>query len=90
MFWNVRAMPGIADLGGRKIVDPVPIHADLAGRWGINARDDIECRGFSRAVGTNERNQLAGAQLKGEPFEGREPAETARESLTIRPTVEAR
>ena len=51
------------------------IEGDAAGRWGQEAAEEVETRGFSGAVRADETDDFAGIDGNVHPVDGGEPAE---------------
>ena len=61
MFWKVRATPRSAILRGAVWVMSWPLQRDPAGVRMVEAADHVEQGRLSRPVGTDDRDQLTGA-----------------------------
>ena len=78
-IWKVRARPS-ADLGGAEPDDRAAREADLARVGGEEPGDQREGRGLAGAVGPDERDDLALADVERQVAHGLEPAEALPDS----------
>ena len=79
MFWNVRRDPERRDLVRRDARDVLALEDDRAARRVVDPADQVEHRRLARAVGPDDREDLALADVEADIVDGADAAEADRE-----------